>query len=200
MMTTRVPLLALGLLAAGGLLAPSSVFLETAAPGAEISRSRTEAVVVASAAGARAIKLEFTAELIDGIPDLMDDVEVGWQQVGGVEPTPFRVLMPAGCFATGRRGSRVEDFHACGVEVSMDSSQRGRIPMTLVDFEARGVARDDGIYRFDILATFIPPDPVHEIFGVLGGAAVRIATGSGTTMPSLPLRTETVSGVDPVPF
>ena len=53
-MTTRVPLLALGLLAAGGLLAPSSVFLETAAPGVEISCSRTEAVVATSAAGARA--------------------------------------------------------------------------------------------------------------------------------------------------
>ena len=199
-MTTRVPLLTLGLLAAVGLLGPSSVFLETAAPGVEISRSRTEAVVVTSAAGARAIKLEFTAELINGIPDLMDDVEVGWQQVGGVDPQPFRVLMPAGCFVTGRRGSQVEDFDVCGVQIAVDSSQRGRILMTLVDFEAKGVARDDGIYRFDILATFVPPDPIHEILGILGGAAVQIATGSGTTMPSLPLRTETVSGVDPVPF
>jgi hypothetical protein len=200
MMTTRVPLLALGLLGAGGLIAPSSVFLETAAPGVEISRSKTEAVVVTSAAGARAIELEFTAELINGIPDLMDDVEVGWRQVGGVEPQPFRVLMPAGCFVTSRRGSQVEDFDVCGVQIAVNSSQRGRILMTIVDFEAKGVARDDGIYRFDILATFVPPDPIHEILGILGGAAVQIATGSGTTMPSLPLRTATVSGVDPQPF
>jgi hypothetical protein len=50
------------------------------------------------------------------------------------------------------------------------------------------------------VTTFVPPDPVHEILGILGGAAVQIATGSETTMPSLTLLIETVSGVDPTPF
>ena len=209
MMRTRVPLLTCGLLVAVGLIAPSQVLPETAARGVEIARTKTEAGGVTSAAGARAIKLEFTAELINGIPDLTDDVEVGWQQVGGVEPTPFRIVMPAGCFVTGRRGAEVEDFQACGVEISVDSGARGRAHMAIMDFEAKGVARGDGRYRFDIVTTFVPPDPVHdtippdpihEILGILGGAAVQIAIAGETTMPSLPLRTETVSGIEPVPF
>lgn len=212
MTNARLVLLTAGVLAGGGLLAPAPVVRGAAEPGFEIARTRTEAAGTTSAAGAREVQLRWAAELVNGMPDLSDDVEVGWQQVGGVEPTPFRVLIPAGCFVSNRRGARVEDFTACGVELSVESGAGGRTLVAVVDFDARVVARDDGSYRFDIITSIIPPDPVvppdpvippdpvHAFLGILGGAAVQIAAGGETTMASPPLRIETVSGIEPTPF
>jgi hypothetical protein len=171
-----------------------------ALPAFEIHRSRTSAGIELDASGALVLQLAFRAELLDRLPDLVRaDVVVGWQQVGGVEPSPFRVLIPAGCFEAGRNGSRVEDALACGAEATFGSEENGRTVLSLVDLDARVVSREDGTTRFDLRASILPPDPIHPLLGALGGAAVSIVLGSESAV-SLPLRIETVSGIDPTPF
>jgi hypothetical protein len=88
MITSRVAVLTCSLVANAGLIAPPAVWVETTARGVEISRTKTEVEGITSATGARAVRLEFAAELINGIPDLIDDVEVGWQPGG--RPLPVR--------------------------------------------------------------------------------------------------------------
>jgi hypothetical protein len=189
----------------GALAAPASGF--------EIPRTKTEAVIQTSTSGDEIVQLTFVAELVnEGGPDVSDDVVVTWQEVGGIEPTPFRILIPAGCFRDRRgRGFYVDDFRACGVELSVASSARGLALLEIVDFQARLLHRDDGASRFDIVTSVIPPDPVvppdpivppspgRAFLGIVGGAAVEIAIGSESSAAA-PLRIETVSGVEPQPF
>ena len=178
----------------------------------EIVRTRTDAGAQTSAAGATFIQLRFSAELVnEGGPNFTDDVLVGWQEVGGIEPQPFRVLIPAGCFKPTRRGFRLGDFATCGVQLTVAASGRGVILLQVLDFDARVARRDDGTTRFDILASFVPPDPiippdpvvppdpVHGFLALIGGAAVQVAVGSEMSA-SPPLRAETLSGIEPVPF
>jgi hypothetical protein len=180
---------AAGLLAAFGLV--------TTASGLEVRRSRTEAAIVQRATGAQFIRVNLTAELANNsIPNVTrEKVEAGWQQVGGIEPEPFRILIPAGCFVA-NRGFHVEDFRRCGVQIAF-----GRMLslLPIMDFDARIVPRDDGTYRFDLETLVVPPDPIHALLGALGGAAVDIALGTQVAR-SLPVSAATVSGVDPQPF
>jgi hypothetical protein len=193
-------------LAAAGIMraapaAPATTF--------EIAGAKTEAAIAATAAGTPVIQLKFAAALaFDGAPDLSDDVFVGWQEVGGVDPQPFRILIPAGCFVDrGDRGFQLRDFQACGVQIVADAGGRLGTELSIVDFKGRVALRDDGRYRFDIAAVFgppppdagVPPDPIHPFLRLLAGTAVEIAIASESSM-ALPLRTETVSGVDPTPF
>ena len=209
MIPMRVPRLTLGLLAAG-LIAPP-VMSSSNPAASKLAGSRTVVEAVTSAAGARAVELQFAAGFTGGLPDLLDDVEIGWGQVGGVEPVPFRVLIPAGCFSNTRRGFRVRDFATCGVQLWLDDASRGLVPLPILQFDAAGNQHDDGTFRLRMLTTFIPPDPVvppdpiippdpiHAFLGLIGGAIVQIAAGP-QTMVSPPLRAVTVSGIEPTPF
>jgi hypothetical protein len=203
-MKTRVVLWSVGVVVASGLV--------TSASGFEIARTKTAAAVQTSPSGTRAIQLSFSADLVnEGGPNFSEDVFVGWQEAGGIDPVPFRVLIPEGCFIPTRRGFRMEDFKECGVQLTSGSSARGVTQLEIVDFDAKVARRDDGITRFDLMTSFIPPDPivppdpifppdpVHAFLGIVGGAAVQIVVGSEMSA-SPPLRTETVSGIDPNPF
>jgi len=182
------------LIRAAGLLA--AFVLVTAASGLEIRRSRTEASIVQRPTGAQFIRVNFTAELTNNaIPNVTrEKVEAGWQQVGGIEPQPFRILIPAACFVA-NRGFHVENFRCCGVQIVFGRSGA----LFITDFEARLVARDDGTHRFDVEASVVPPDPIHAVLGAVGGAAVHIAIGTEVAR-SLPVSAATVSGADPQPF
>lgn len=203
-MSASVARAAVALCAACSLAAPAVAF--------DIVGSRTEAEGQTSAAGARFVQLRFSAELVnEGGPNFTEDVFVGWQEVGGVEPVPFRVLIPAGCFKPTRRGFRLDDFATCGVQLTVGTSDRGLVLLDILDCDARVARRDDGTTRFDLVASFIPPDPVippdpivppdpiRAFLGLIGGAAVRMAVGSEVAA-SPPLRAATLSGIEPTPF
>ena len=162
-------------------------------------RAKTDAGIVISPAGAPLVQLNFTAELTK-VPEFTKaNVEFGWGTVGGIQPEPFRVFIPAGCFVATRRGFHVDDFRACGVQIAFVSDARSPGFLTITDFDARIVPSADGPYRVDIVARFIGAGREHSILGALGGAPVRIAIG-GESAISPPLRVVTVSGVDPQPF
>ena len=206
-MLTRIVSVCAGLVAAAILGVPLSAF--------EVVRAKTEARGDTSASGADTLQLTFAAELVDAGSDgpaVSDDVVVGWQEVGGVEPVPFRILIPAGCFVDRRGlGFYVDDFSTCGVQMSADSGARVLVLLEIVDFQARFVRGRDGTSRLDIVTSFIPPDPivppdpiippdpVRAFLGVLGGAAVEVAIGSESSAVA-PLRIETVAGIEPQPF
>ncbi|MEW5977727.1 MAG: hypothetical protein AB1898_18190 [Acidobacteriota bacterium] len=165
--------------------------------GFDIRRAKTEAEIGLDTAGAQAVQLHFRAELTNNsFPDLARQrVVVGWQNAGGIDPQPFRVLIPAGCFVP-NAGFHVEDFRGCGVQMMF-----GRTVVNITEFEARFVVRTDGNARFALEATFgavsgIDPTP---FLGPLGGSATQIVIGSESSAVP-PSRAETVSGIDPQPF
>ena len=214
-MIARVVLMAVALAAAAAVAAPAPLAVSSTGTvsGFEISRAKTGAAIQTSASGVEMIQLTFAAELLSNSgPDVSDDVVVTWQEVGGVEPEPFRVRIPAGCFRDRRgRGFYVDDFRSCGVQLSVASSARGFALLEIVDFRARLLHLEDGASRFDIVTSVVPPDPIvppdpvvpptaaGAFLGLVGGAAVEIAIGSESSA-SPPLRIVTVSGVEPQPF
>src|SRR5690606_35852657 len=115
MTMTRIPVLGAVVLTVGLIAPPVLTFSKPGA--ARLAGSRTAVEAVTSAAGDRAVEVQFAAAFTGGLPDLRDDVEIGWGRVGGIDPEPFRVLIPAGCFSETRRGFRVRDFAACGVQM-----------------------------------------------------------------------------------
>ena len=174
--------------------------LATTVWGLEVGRTKTEAEIVPPTPITPVIELSFRAQLFnDGFGGLADiDVIVTWEQVGGVEPTPFlEISIPAGCFVR-NRGFHVENFRACGVQMTFGKSGEST-DLEILEFESRLVPRTDGSARFAVQTSFMSQDQAHAILGALGGAAIEIATDLGTGA-SLPRRIGMLSGVTPEPF
>ena len=177
--------------------------LASTAWGFDIRGTKTEAQILLRSSIAPVILLNFKAQLSNDIGDLTStDVLATWQNVGGVSPVPFKVLIPAGCFVANRgfpnRGFHVGDFRSCGVQMTFDLGL-GPTALSIRDFEARVIPRRDGTLRFDMETSFMDNGQEAAVLGALGGAAVEIVIGSemGT---SLPTGIESVSGISPVPF
>ncbi len=181
--------------------AMTAALLVTQAWGLEVVRTKTEAeLVFPPEPVAPAIQLDFRAELADaGSEDpTMSDVIVSWKRVGGIEPTPFNVLVPMECFVS-NEVYRVDDFRACGVELTFDPDGRGAIALSVMEFNAKLVPQRDGTARFKVETRFTTDGHGSAILSTLGGAAVEIAIGSAAPL-SLPLGIEAVSGIQPTPF
>ncbi len=146
-----------------------SVGMLTTLWGFDINRSRTAARAGLSPAGAEAVQLHFRTELTGfrAAPDLTSTrLVVGWQEVGGIEPQPFRVLIPMGCFVE-NTSFFVEDYVRCGVRAVF-----GRTELQITDFAARMRRTAAGNFVFDMEAMIaVPPSPC---LGALGGAGVRV--------------------------
>jgi hypothetical protein len=186
-MKTRI-LVVVGLLVAIGPVATLHGF--------EVLRTRTQADLLASDPGADGpvIQLNFTAELSGRPPDLLSSAMVtNWQDAGGIEPTPFQVHIPAGCFVQDR-GFQVEDFRGCGVALRFRDQD-----LPIVEFRARLVRLRDGTARFDLRALVggNPPDDGAPILSALGGAEVTITVGSDAAPPSPPFSIDSLSGIQP---
>jgi hypothetical protein len=190
MLKSRSVVAAVALMLASGLCTTLSAL--------DIRRAKTEAEIGLDAAGAQALQVRFRADLANdgrGVPDLTRErVVVGWQTAGGVDPTPFRVLIPAGCFVP-NAGFHVGDFRACGVQLLF-----GRTALPIADFEASFRVASDGRGRL-IMETIVPLGGIEPtpFLGALGGSVVGISIGSESGR-SFPVSTGTVSGVEPVPF
>jgi len=165
----------------------------------DATRTRTAAVIAKSPTGAPAIELNFAAELRNVVPDVSQSgIVLGWAAVGGIEPTPFRVLIPAGCFV-GKRNLYVDEFRGCGVQIVFGANTRLPRFLSISDFAARLLPLTDGTYRFDVLARVTDTELVPAVLEALGGSTVVIAIGRETSI-SRPTRAETISGVEPEPF
>ena len=166
----------------------------TQAWGLEILATKTEAKLLVSDASPAGVHVEFESEMIsDRIPEVVGtDVIVTWEIAGGVEPTPFRILIPAGCFV-GDRSFFVDDFRACGVTATLHRGFGLETPLQLSEFEASLTPRRDGTHRLDVQAGGNPPDNnAPAILGTLGGGTVEITIGHA--VKTVLLNVEAVSG------
>ena len=141
-------------------------------------------------------RFEFMTERL---PDLQEsNIVATWQRAGGVQPTPFRILIPAGCFVSQRDRLHV-DGTSCGVQISLDGE----------------MLEVDGFF-----ARAYPPEPVNpgdplrlgirlsleadaarsgSLLSTLGGAEVSIVIGRESAVAT-PKNIDAVSGIDPTPF
>lgn len=166
--------------------------------GLDLLRTKTEARNMDPASANPPIQLNLQADLSDGVPDLAAvEVVASWEQVGGIQPTPFKVVIPQGCFVSNRGFFHVAQFRRCGVSMEFNRS-----PMSIIDFGARMVTGADGRSRLEVRALFMvaggtpPDDTAPAILSTLGGAAVAIAIGRESAH-TVPLEIESLSGITP---
>ncbi|HSM05628.1 MAG TPA: hypothetical protein VK858_13520 [Longimicrobiales bacterium] len=144
------------------------------------------------------VQMRLRAEL-GSVPDLAgQDVIATWEQAGGIEPQPFVVAMPAGCFARNERGYRVRDFEACGVRATL-----GGEAVPLLEFDAAmGIEPQPFTPVLRIRAAMgIEPQPfaAAPLLGTLAGSDFELAVGASRA--GLPTQgIESVSGISPNPF
>ena len=173
--------------------------LVTPAWGLDVLETKTEARIHPLDPTTTVIELNFKAHLMNnGFSDLpFVDVVLESQKPGGIDPQPFRILIPADCFML-NRVFRVDDFRSCRVQMTYDLG-RGPIAVSIMDFEARLTPQSDGSANFAVETRFTDLGQEPAILGALGGAAVEIAIGVelGTALPNA---VETLGGVDPIPF
>lgn len=163
--------------------------------GFEIAEARTTAEIELTSSRTDVVKLGFEAELDELATRTAADVVATWEQAGQADPTPFVVTIPEECWVP-NAGFHVEDFRDCGVTVML-----GEEVCVLMEFEARLVANSDGTARFELIALFVPEEPVvpsepiaAALLGTVGGAVVEVMIGA--EMASAPPREiETVGGV-----
>lgn len=171
--------------------------------GFDIERTRTSAEIVLFPPDplTPAIALTFRAQLLDARSvDPTEDVGVNWEQFGGIEPQPFNILIPAGCFVP-NRGFHVENFRRCGVEITVDFG-RGPIALSIREFQARFLPPNstrDRPARLDIKTVFTDDGRESDILGTVGASAVEIFFGEESAA-SLMNSMEAVSGPQPQPF
>jgi hypothetical protein len=187
------------------------VSLVSTALGFEISRSRTRVEVMNSAAGARLMHLNFRADFPPD-PGFPPDptrvaVAIGWQEVGGVEPEPFIIQIPAGCFVPVRDGFRVRDFRTCGVQATFGTDASGAPRLVpILAYDARFLQGVDGGHQITQEASLSSPtaggvggeDVTPFFLGALGGAAVQIMIGPERA-EARPRVVVTVAGIEPEP-
>ena len=108
---------------------------------------------------------------------------VTWEKVGGIQPTPFKVSIPAGCFIP-NRGFHVEDFRDCRVELTVVLGEE-LVNLSIMEFEASLRPHLNRPASFVIETRFTDHERLPAILGALGGAAVEIAIGDemGTALP-----------------
>lgn len=137
------------------------------------------------------VEVELSAELQGLPPDPIEPIGISWQERGGVEPEPFLQLsIPSDCLAS--------DFMAECVmgEFVIDGASTS---LTIREFDARFLTRDDRTLRFDLLASFLGGDQAHAMLSILGGRTVELTIGEESAT-ALITGIEAVSGVQPEPF
>lgn len=112
----------------------------------ELSRAETSATRVNPPEPVRPyLELAFTAE-ISRLVETGGDLVVGWGEVGGIQPTPFRLLVPGRCFLRGDGSLLVRNHRACGVTAELIAPSGDVIGLPVYAFsavltEARGYGR-----------------------------------------------------------
>ena len=133
-----------------------------------------------------------------------DDVIVTWRRAGGIQPQPFRIAIPAGCFVETRNAFVVRDT-GCGVRIILDGTR-----LTTDVFGARLFPPEPVVPPDPI----VPPEPVRlrvrlelalspaaaaELLSTLGGATVIVQIGAERGIsPASEIQSK--SGISPQPF
>jgi hypothetical protein len=145
------------------------------------------------------VDLNFSAE-IGGVKAVDGDVVTTWEIVGGIEPTPFKVIIPGGCFQQAGRWLQVRDHRNCGVKAVLERVDVGEVSMPMHTFNAVVIERS-GYGRLSISAAIDTATDIGDfaslVLGTVGGGKQIVQIGSETAS-LLPNAVEVV-GFNPQP-
>ena len=126
------------------------------------------------------IDLTFSAELVR-LSSADGDLVVTWEDAGGVEPQPFKIVIPAECFVREAGSLQVRNFRACGVEALLTSVRGDIISLPVYAFSTVMTQRRD-YGRLSMSAAIGVDDRTGDltsvILAVIGGAEQEVAIGS----------------------
>lgn len=134
------------------------------------------------------LNLNFNAEL-GSLASIESDVVISWEEVGGIEPTPFQVIIPAGCFVSDGRSLSVRNHRRCGVMALLTDQSGVEYSLPISTFSAALTPiREYGRLSFSasLYPTTTEGDVTAVLLGIIGGAqqTVMIAGESSSLLPN----------------
>ncbi len=170
--------------------------------GAEAQELTNRTVAEATARGDRQVSIDLNSrfELVtEGRPALQEtDIVATWQRVGGIDPTPFRIVIPAGCFVAERDRLRVRGT-SCGVQVYLESELLEVETFAALAFPPEPVAPGDPL-QFRVRMTVVADSArSSSVLSTLGGAEVSLTIGRESAV-ALPKSIDAFAGIEPEPF
>jgi hypothetical protein len=144
-------------------------------------------------------ELTFSAE-ISSLEAVEGDVVATWEIVGGIEPVPFEIIIPEGCFQRTGRWLQVRDFQGCGVKAVLETADAGQITMPIDSFSAV-LAERSGVARLSISTAISTATEIGDlsslVLGTVGGGrqSVKIGPAQASLLPN----SVEVVGFDPQP-
>ena len=166
----------------------------------ELTRTETSATRIVPPDPVRPyLEMSFQAELLR-LTDVAGDVVVGWGEVGGIQPTPFRLVIPADCFGRSAGSLQVRNHRACGVAAELTAPNGDVTALPIYAFSA--VLTDArGYGRLAISAAMGFESPAGDLSSVVlskfGGAEQSVAIGEDSA--SLLPNDLTLLGFNPQP-
>lgn len=134
------------------------------------------------------LELSFSAEL-GAVESTDGDLSVGWGEVGGIDPTPFRLVVPAECMVRDSGSMLVRAFRACGVSAQLTTPEGRILDLPIYAFSAVMTERR-GFARLSLSAAVgvdsEAGDVTSDLLGTIGGAtqSVSIGDASGSLLPN----------------
>jgi hypothetical protein len=166
----------------------------------ELNRAETSATRIVPPDPIRPyLEVSFQAELLR-LTETAGEVVVGWGEVGGVQPTPFRLVIPADCFARSAGSLQVRNHRACGVSAEL-TAPNGEVNVLPVFAFSAVLTEVRGYGRLAVSAAVGVESRAGDLSSVLlstfGGAEQSVVIGEDSA--SLLPNDLTVLGFNPQP-
>ncbi len=179
----------------------SIVLLASPAQAFELSRGSTRAEWVGpTEEGAPPyIDLNTSAE-IRGLETSYGELTVTWEAVGGIEPAPFKLIIPARCFRPEEGSIQVRNYRSCGVKAVLELADVDQLSLPIQAFTAV-VTERSGTTRVSITAAVDSATDIGDMasmmLGAIGGGRqiVQVGDASASLLPNV----VNVFGFDPQP-
>lgn len=145
------------------------------------------------------LEVSFQAELLR-LTEAGGEVVIGWGEVGGIDPTPFRVVIPADCFGRSAGSLQVRNHRACGVAAELTAPNGEVTALPIFAFSAV-LTNVRGYGRLALSAAVGVETPGGDLSSLLlsrfGGAEQSVVIGEESA--SLLPNDLTVLGFNPQP-
>lgn len=166
----------------------------------ELTRAETSATRIVPPDPIRPyLEVSFQGELLR-VTEVAGEVVVGWGEVGGVQPTPFRLVIPSDCFGRSAGSLQVRNHRACGVAAEL-TAPNGDVTVLPVYAFSAVLTNVRGYGRLAISAAVGVESSAGDLSSVLlsrfGGAEQSVAIGEDSD--SLLPNDLTVLGFNPQP-
>ncbi len=166
----------------------------------DIPDARTEAAIQGGDLRPLTVAVEVKANL-DGVPPepiVPTNVVIGWEEVGGISPTPFMVFLPAACWERGRASFDAVDPD-CGAEATLLDRSGAEVLLRIEALEARFSQRGEGEARAALELVLNANGMEQDLLSALGGGQLSIAIGREQGLAPL-LAIQAAMGIQPQPF